>query len=307
MKPMDISHTLLPEVAAALRPFFADRLQTVIAEHDPEQPPLYGVLAVSHDYKPDPVSVASFTYRNPYANPERTAHWFATLSERGLMQPTGADSYVLTERGDRMVHAVGQMLAEAVDSLEPLPVDEMRRATDRLRRVIDAALAADDPPRKEALAINRASDPGTDAPPAHLLLQYAADLNAFRDDCHLNAWQPHAVSGPAWEALTLIWRDEATSAAAIADKIGEQRSYDAARYEAALDELAAKGWIEAADAGFRLTEAGQTLRQDVEDRTDAWYNAPWAVLSDAERADLVDVLTRLRDALRAMQPAEPAN
>ncbi len=168
--------------------------------------------------------------------------------------------------------------------------------------MVEAALAAPEPASKRALIVNRRSDPGPQGAPLLRLVQYVADLNAWRDDAHLAAWRPQAVSGPAWEAFTLLWRGEAHTPAELANKL-DFRGLAEDDYAAALDELIAPGWIAPQGSSFELTAAGSALRQQVEDETDRLYDAPWAALSPAELAELGTLLAALIEAVRALAPA----
>ena len=49
--------------------------------------------------------------------------------------------------------------------------------------------------------------------------RFVAELVRHRDDAHIAAWQPSGLDGKTWEALTLIWRAEAASAAELSDRL----------------------------------------------------------------------------------------
>ena len=129
------------------------------------------------------------------------------------------------------------------------------------------------------------------------ILQYLADLNAFRDDCHVAAWRPYGVGGDAWEALTFVWRGEAHAAEELVEKL-PFRGYDVADYTGTLEALAAKGWLAAGDDGaYKMTGEGEKVRQEAEDATDRWYYAVWETLGEGEVDEFGGLLRRLRDAL----------
>jgi hypothetical protein len=50
-----------------------------------------------------------------------------------------------------------------------------------------------------------------------------------------------------------------------------------------------------------VTEVGRAFRDRVEADTDCYFFAPWACLDDAEKAELTDLLIRLRDGLKEGQ------
>ena len=52
--------------------------------------------------------------------------------------------------------------------------------------------------------------------------------------------------------------------------------------------------------GYEVTEAGRRLRQEAEDATDRYFFEPWICLTEPEVANLVGLVTRLRDHLQQM-------
>ncbi|MBU0704896.1 MAG: hypothetical protein KKC18_13635 [Chloroflexi bacterium] len=142
-------------------------------------------------------------------------------------------------------------------------------------------------------------DPGAGASGSVKTDQYLTDLIRYRDDAHIAAWKPYDVSGHAWEALTFIWRGEASTAEELVEKL-PFRGHSAEVYAKVLVDLASRGWVEETPDGYRITEEGRGLRQQAEDATDRYFFAPWACLEDAEIVQLHDLLTRLRSNLREM-------
>ncbi len=257
---------------------------------------------MSHDFEPETTSAARFSRRIPYTNKKTFAEGLAKLAERGWLESVGDGEYRITAAGHAIVDAIEEVLATNLAQSETLPAADLQRIITLLGRLVEAALAAPEPPDKTTLIYNRHSDPGPEGPALLQILQYLADLNAFRDDAHLGAWRPTAVSGPAWEAFTFVWRDDAHTAAELAEKLPARR-FTEADYAAALNELVAKGWVEERAGRFEMTAAGRSLREAVEAETDRTYYAAWSCLSDAEVAELGDHLVALRDALQAFHPS----
>lgn len=118
----------------------------------------------------------------------------------------------------------------------------------------------------------------------------------------------------ALEALTLLWRaakgelNNGTSADGLTvDQITailEKRGHPRAAYTRALKALSAQGYVEGrseitrSPKLYRLTERGFALRQEIEDRTDAFFYAPWDCLSEEELAELKELLLHLWDGLK---------
>jgi hypothetical protein len=165
-----------------------------------------------------------------------------------------------------------------------------------LRRLVEATLEAPEPEEKWAIAYSRWTDPGEDAPASVLTDQYLTDLIRFRDDAHLAAWKPYAVSGHAWEALTFVWRGEAGTAEELVEKL-PYRFRAVEDYREALHDLVARGWVVEESGTYGLTEVGTQTREDAEEATNRLFFAPWACLDGSETARLRELLARMRDAL----------
>jgi hypothetical protein len=183
--------------------------------------------------------------------------------------------------------------------VELLPEGDMHGLAGLLRRIIDASAAAPAPADTSHLRTSRRTDPGAGLSPAAQIDQYLTDLNGFRDDAHLAAWRPSEIDGAAWEALTLLWRGEADTPAALAEKLAGRR-HDPAAYAAALHSLAERGWAAEQAGAYSLTEQGRTIRQQAEAETDRLFYEPWGSLDDSETHELRLLLTRLGDRARAL-------
>jgi DNA-binding MarR family transcriptional regulator len=186
-----------------------------------------------------------------------------------------------------------------MSELRPLPEADLLRLAGLLDRVVEASLAAPEPPGKWCLTIERHYDPGTDAPVMHRLDQYLSDLLAYRDDAHLAAWQRHAISGQAWEAFSVIWRSPAMTLDELSEKLA-RRGYTEEDYEQALRQLEALGWIEEDKGGYWTTPEGDAVRDEVEALTGRYFYTPWVCLDESETAALRELLIRLREALPAV-------
>jgi hypothetical protein len=296
MEPTDV-HPLFGEVSQAMGPFFGP-YQEKLAETGLE-PQEWGTLAVAHDFEPGTASVARFQVRNPYANPQPIQEQLDKLVEKGMFEPAGGGEYRITDAGHRVVKTMNATLADVLRPLEPLPAADLERIAGLLRRLIDAIAAAPEP-ATPAFTANRSSDPGPQGPVMLRMLQYFADFNAFRDDAHLAAWRPVSVSGPAWEAMTFIWRGEVHTPAELAEKLTNRR-WTPDDYAAALREVAGRGWVIEQDGAYLMTDAGTNLRQEIEDQTDRYYYAPGRC-SAPPRWCAGSLLIRLRDRLNGCSP-----
>ena len=187
--------------------------------------------------------------------------------------------------------------------LSPLPTEELAQLEGLMNKIVAASLDAAEPDSKWCISTSHQGHPSQEYAPLARIDQHLDDLNAFRDDVHLAAWKPYDVSGHAWEALTLVWRGEASTAEELAEKL-PFRNHTVEANTTALARLADRGWVEETAEGYRVTEKGQALRQQAEETTDRYFFAPWACLSTSEAVQLHDLLTRLRNGLQEMTEEE---
>jgi hypothetical protein len=242
---------------------------------------------------PEPISAQHLAAWAPYTAPALNESRFEANVRLGLLRRGAAGEYYLTEAGRAATKCIIAAAYAAMAALQPLPAADSARLADLLRCLVAASLAAAEPPGKWRLRLSRRTDPGESAPILARIDQYLTDLNAYRDDAHLAAWQPYGVSGPAWEAFTLFWRDEATSLDELTDKLA-RRGHTREVYSQAAQELIGRGWVVEAADGYAVTEAGRVLRQEAEDTTDRYFYTAWACLDAREVGELRELLTRLR-------------
>lgn len=264
----------------------------------------YGWLMAARIFEPEPISAQRLGVRSAYTAPSRLEESLAKGVRLGLLAPTGAGEYHLTSGGHAVVERLIQTAYRAMAPLRPLPEEELLRLAGLLRRIVLACLDAPEPPGKWCLRIARHYDPGEGAPVMVRLDQYLSDLAAYRDDTHLAAWRPYGVSGPAWEAFTLIWRGEASTLKEVCERL-VRRGHADDTYAAALRDLAGRGWIEQDGKLQRLTERGRLIRSEAETATDRAFYAPWQCLDAAETAEVRDLLARAREGLGRLRGVGP--
>ena len=119
------------------------------------------------------------------------------------------------------------------------------------------------------------------------------------------SWQPYEVSGQVWEVLTYVWRDEAHTAAELVEKL-DGRGYDEESYTAALQDLVTRGWIAQENGKYVATEKGSALRQQAEDATDRYFNAPWVALGKAQAEETRSLMEKLAQAIEPPEEQESA-
>lgn len=282
-------------------PYYRPVIESLCQEAGIERMDAY-LAQVALTVKPEPLRVSHLHQSAPYVNPAAIEADLAGAAERGVftMLPSVVDShdFHLTDKGEAIAHRIPPMTQEVAATLEPLPADDSQRLFEYLQQLVMASAAAPEPAEKEGLLRSRFFEPGPDAPIFERVRRQLMNLWLFRDDCHLASWRHYNVSGQAWEALTLLWRGEARTASELAEKLAHRR-YGEAAYRAALQELAARGWLTEEDGAYRLTNTGRAAREEAERVTDRCFFGPWVILNEAELADLRRLMQTLRDNLHS--------
>jgi DNA-binding MarR family transcriptional regulator len=179
--------------------------------------------------------------------------------------------------------------------LSPLPLAELERLATLLECVVHGCLKPSAPLDGWCIRHSRNLDPGPRAHAVARIDQHFSDLAAYRDDCHISSWKGHGMDGHAWEILTFVWRRQADGLDALREKL-KHRGFTQEETSQALQELVDRGWIEGTPVRYSTTAVGGDVRRTAQDTTDALFDAPFACLADAERAELVTLLERLAKA-----------
>ena len=292
--------TLISDNMGSLQPFYREAMERAIKESG--VPERWFVLSLACGREPAPVSSQSLHLMYPYASQEPLTEDLENLVKLDLLERVAEDAYRVTDFGRDSVTSIYQAVHQALGEISPIPPDDMQQLNNYLFRLVEAVLEYPEPEEKWSIAYSRWTDPGENAPPAARTDQYLTDLYRFRDDAHIAAWKPYSISGPAWEALTFLWKDDAHSAEDLVEKL-PYRNLEMEDYSKALAELSSLDWIEPSDQGYLITDQGKTIRQEAEETTDRIYFAPWDCLSASEEQQLNRLLTQLKENLVNM--AEP--
>lgn len=257
-----------------------------------------GILFPALSFDPATVTAAKLHIRGAYTAEALFAHRLQQAAQLGLVQEAEdqAGAYRLTSHGREAADMIIQAAYDCMRQLQPLPDEELEQLAGLLYRLVDACLKAPSPPGKWCIQLSQRLDSGENAHVVIRIDQYLSNLSAYRDDAHLAAWQPHACSGQAWEALTLLWRGEAATLDEVFGKL-ERRGFSREEYRQALDDLVGRGWLEAENERYSLTPLGGQIRQAAEALTDEYFYAPWRQLSEADLQALRSLLIRLRENL----------
>ena len=286
---------LVIEARAALDPHLAPALDRFAAEMDL---PTWGLLLAALTFEPEPISATRLGVRGPYTAAGRYAQRLASAEEQGYLYEEMPGEYRLTDAGRAINQQFIDAIRAAMIDADPLPPADSRRLAELLGRLAQASLDTPPPPDTWSIRLSVKLMPAIE-PPLPYIEQAISCLVAYRDDAHLAAWRPSGLSAPALEALTFIWRDAVSALDALCERLAH-RGHPAEVYAGALAELRERGYLAGSQGAFALADAGRRFREAVEAETDRYFFAPWAHLSDAEKAEMAGLLTRLRDGL---QPA----
>lgn len=295
--------TLASELAFAYGPYYQPEMVASIRENGALG--FWFPLTLARGAAPDPFTLDTFHALAPYTNPTRQQVVLDDAVEAGFMTELEG-AYQLTAVAH---HLLDQAYATAHARIERAPTldeDEMQRISRAFGQILNATISAAEPADKRSLFASRWTDAGPTAVPAVQLDQTITDLLRFRDDAHLAAWRPTGVDGRTWEAFTFIWRGDADTAAALAEKLA-QRQYTATDYADALRLLEQKGWVIDAGGTYRLTEQGTAVRENAETETDRLFFIGWSEIDESDLQELGNLLAELKAAVEAAAPAlEPA-
>ncbi len=228
---------------------------------------------------------------NPY--PTVFEQWNAPAAAArgaGLVDESGG-RWRATARGRALAARVRREADAYLAGLTTIPQTDLRELADVLARALDA-IAASPVPKDHMLRTRYAAGDGRI--PLVALENAVFGLWQARDDCHMSAWREAGLSGPVLEVLTRVWRGEAPSERALAEKLPQQRPADVA---AALARLRSEGLVR--EAELAVTPRGESVRRGIEDETDRRFFEPWPSQVGERHEWLVDRLAAVNEALRA--------
>jgi hypothetical protein len=123
----------------------------------------------------------------------------------------------------------------------------------------------------------------------HLVVWHSATLlREHRGDGHVSALVGEQVDGCEANVLTAV------SGASTSELQRASRQWPDDEWDAALDRLRGRGWV---DKDMALTPAGVAGKQRIEDRTDELATPPLAALHESEQARLVALIAEMSRAI----------
>jgi hypothetical protein len=257
------------------------------------------VIWLSMIYDPDPISTSVIQHQTPYTNAEIFLQRFETAAERGWLSPLPGDMYQITSQGRAAVESVLNAAYESMAGLTPLSNSDLMQVRIYLWRLVERCLQMDMPSIKYNLLMSRRGDPGAQVAEIVRIEQHLTDLNAFRDDAHLAAWDSYRVNAPTWEVFTLLWRGDVSNLDEVCKNLAA-RGHQRSTYTAALQGLVRRGWVMEVGGDYKVTRNGETIRSAAEASTDRYYYGPWDALAANEQDYLWTSLARMGDILRSI-------
>jgi hypothetical protein len=256
----------------------------------------WSLLLAALTFEPEFTTPAHLMVRGPYTAAEEYLLRMSTAAGLGFMEEVAPGEYHLTPAGRSAVKHFIDTARAAIAEVDPLPLTNARRLANLLDRLVQYSLETPPPPKNWSIRLSEKLMPDAE-PPLPYIEQAISCLYAFRDDAHLAAWRNSELSATAFEALTLMWRKEARSLIQLADRLA-YRGHPSHVYADALAELRERGLVTGAPEALRVTQAGQRLRDQIEEDTNRYFFAPWSCLDETEKREMIDLLSRLRDGLK---------
>lgn len=255
------------------------------------------VFVQALEFAPEPLTVERFRRRAVYSSPSLTLALLELLASEKYFDPVDSE-YHLTEKAHAEAEKIRQFRINVFDGFEPISPDISAKIDAYMKRIILSSLDVDTH-SIWSLVHSRKSAPQSDAPALTKIVQYGSDFNAFRDDAHMAAFSEYDVEGHVWEAFSYIKNEQAHTASDLYEKLA-YRGFYTQDWQATLDTLVQRAWLEVTDGTYHATERGLKISQEIEAKTDAYFYAPWDVLNDDEYMDLTVKMQKLSEACQAL-------
>jgi len=246
------------------------------------------LMQVAYSLEPARLHPALLIECAPYTRPESFLERMTAAARRGwLYEESGG--FGLTSAGREIVEGVYELGDRLYAKIRTLAGAELERLLFLSDCLIVKIKGLSEPAHKPAFGLSLLFDRGVAIPHIVQVQQRMLILLSFRGDVHVAAWRPYEQDGQLWESFTLIWREQAGSAAELSEQL-PHRSYTGSDYLCALQKLTARGWI--TDHGDKFTPQAQAarMRQEVEKATDRFFAAAFAGLSPAEKREFQELM-----------------
>lgn len=278
---------LAPAASGAIVQNLGPKIQEAVQSSPFVDVPRWFIIGTAFYIRPEPLTVERMRVRNPYSKPESQENDIKALTEAGFLDEKGVITQVAVDAYQGLIDNQDSAAA----TLDNMPQEDSERVGTYLKRAYDAAHVVTEPSNaclKDASLLDMRGGA------VHQVFYTVGRLNAFRDDCHLAAWKPLDMDGNVYEAFSLIWDGTADSAAKLMEARGN-RGYEEADWQASLDELVKKGWLEKDGETYKVSDEGNKIREEVEVKTDEYFYQIFDGLSDEEVDDFVALLKEVQE------------
>jgi hypothetical protein len=289
---------LIREAWTALSPHYESAIECIIDESELEGR-IWGVLLAVLTFEPDLTTPAHLLVRVPYTSAELYLERLNSATQAGYLEEVESGKFRLSSKGRSELDRFITDARNAMSAADPLSQAESRRLAGLLDNLVQSCIDTDPPPDTWSIRLSFKLMPSIETPMPYIEQEFSC-LSAFRDDAHLAAWQQSGLSATALETLTLIWRGDANSLNSLVKEL-EYRGHSLWVYADALAVLRERGYITGDDDAFSITPTGKYFRDRVEADTDRYYFSPWSCLSNSEKAELGNLLEKMRAGLKTTE------
>jgi hypothetical protein len=236
------------------------------------------------------VTPGDFQTYGPYTSVANYEHSLESLAARGLVEKVETNRYRSAEAGRKLIEKLYHAYFSRIAKHDFLPPAEIRRLSALADRVLNSALHQPNLPTPITEATFSVFPSSEEI--WVLAERRIVALSAFRDDSHIAAWRDEGWSGSEVGLSTALFQsadgldhDQLRAAAvALNDK----------DFKSALSALYSGGEISSTHDHYRLSAAGQTSRQKIEDLTNRNYSLPFNALESVELDEMIGLLEKTR-------------
>jgi len=274
----------------------------------PELPPIMNIrrgyaesvgwmMVQLYEFHPEPLTVNTFRVRAVYSAPRLSQALLELIASEGWADRKG-EAYSLTGQGLDTIKTLLNRRSEQFHNFCPLSAEALDKLVTYSDRIFQHAIDNHDEQTTWCLRYSQNRKPKNVSSIASLI-HICSDYNAWRDDCHMQAYTAQGVDGMTWEAFTFVNNKEARTAQALFDTLS-YRGWTVSEWQTALDTLCNLGWISQAGDLYASTELGKSVQETVETRTDDLFYSAWDALSDEEQVDYIHLLKELNEVCMGM-------
>lgn len=241
-------------------------------------------------YFPASITPGDFQTYGPYTSVANYEQSLEALTAKGLVEKVETNRYRSAETGRKLIEKLYHAYFSRIAKHDFLHAAEIQRLSALADQVLNSALHQPNLPTPITQATFSVFPSNEDV--WVMAERRMVALSAFRSDSHIAAWRDKGWSGPEVALSTALFQSAdgldhdqlRAAAAALNDK----------DFKSALSALSADGEISSNYDRYRLSAAGQTSRQKIEDRTNRNYSLPFNALEPVERDEIVELLEKTR-------------